>query len=132
MSFRFIILALIIPILGPEISAPFIGAQTTTPGPSTTQPAPVRNVLASAGLPTVIDVPLHYKLLRVSIPGGQSTSSRGAAALKRLRFSTWNQHTHAITYHHGTRNTDSSPIRAERRPSQGKKLLKPCGKSKSE
>jgi quercetin dioxygenase-like cupin family protein len=77
MSLRFIIPTLIIAILGSEISAPFVGAQTT-PGPSTTQPTAVRNVLASAGLPTVIDVPLHYKLLRLSIPAGQSTSSREA------------------------------------------------------
>ena len=77
MSLLFIIPALIIATLGSGISAPPVGAQTT-PGPSTTQPTPVRNILASAGLPTVIDVPLHYKLLRVSIPAGQSTSSRGA------------------------------------------------------
>jgi quercetin dioxygenase-like cupin family protein len=77
MSLRFIIPALFIAILGSEISAPFVGAQTT-PGPSTTQPTPVRNILASAGLPTVIDVPLHYKLLRVSIPARQSSNSRGA------------------------------------------------------
>ena len=77
MSLRFIIPALIIATLGSAISAPTVGAQTT-PGPSTTQPTPVRNILASAALPTVIDVPLHYKLLRVSIPAGQSTSSRGA------------------------------------------------------
>src|SRR6266542_1199806 len=77
MSLRFIIPTLIIAILGSEISAPFVVAQTT-PGPSTIQPTAVRNVLASAGLPTVIDVPLYYKLLRVSIPAGQSTSSREA------------------------------------------------------
>ena len=77
MSLRFIIPALIIATLGSGISVTPLGAQTT-PGPSTTQPTAVRNVLASAGLPTVIDVSLHYKLLRVSIPAGQSTSSRGA------------------------------------------------------
>lgn len=71
----FIISALIIVTLGSGISAP-LGAQTT-PGPSTTQPTAVRNVLANAGLPSVVDVPLHFKLLRVSIPAGQSTSSRG-------------------------------------------------------
>src|SRR5213593_2660770 len=77
MSLLFIIPALIIATLGSGISVTPLGAQTT-PGPSTTQPTAVRNVLASAGLPTVIDVPLHYKLLRVSIPAGQSTSSREA------------------------------------------------------
>ena len=77
MSLPFIIPALIIAALGSGISAPPVGAQTS-PGSSTTQPTAVRNVLASAALPTVIDVPLHFKLLRVSIPAGQSTSSRGA------------------------------------------------------
>jgi quercetin dioxygenase-like cupin family protein len=76
MSLR-IIPALIIAILGSEISAPFVGAQTTL-GPGTTQSTPVRNILGSAGLPTVIDVPLHYKLLRVSVPARQSSNSRGA------------------------------------------------------
>jgi quercetin dioxygenase-like cupin family protein len=74
MSLLFIIPALIIATLDSGISVPPVAAQTT-PGPST--PTPVRNILASAGLPTVIDVPLHYKLLRVSIPAGQSTISRG-------------------------------------------------------
>ena len=77
MSLRFIIRALIIATLGAGISAPPLGAQTT-PGPSTTQPTAVRNVLANAGLPSVVDVPLHFKLLRVSIPAGQSTSFKGA------------------------------------------------------
>jgi quercetin dioxygenase-like cupin family protein len=77
MSLLFIISAVIIATLGSGIFVTPVGAQTS-PGPSTTQATAVRNVLASAGLPTVIDVPLHYKLLRISIPPGQSTSSRGA------------------------------------------------------
>jgi quercetin dioxygenase-like cupin family protein len=77
MSLLFIVPALIIATLGSVISASLVDAQTT-PGQSTTQPTPVRNILASVGLPTVVDVPLHYKLLRVSVPAGQSTSSRRA------------------------------------------------------
>lgn len=77
MSLLFLIPALIIATLGSGISAPPVGAQTT-PGPSPTQPTPVRNILANAGLASVVDVPLHYKLLRVSIPAGQSTTSKGA------------------------------------------------------
>src|SRR5438093_19863 len=77
MSLPFIIPALIIATLGSGISAPPVGAQTT-PAPSTTQPTPVRNILASAGLPSVVDVPLHYRLLRVNLPAGQSTSFKGA------------------------------------------------------
>jgi quercetin dioxygenase-like cupin family protein len=77
MSFLFIVPALIIATLGPVISASLVDAQIT-PEPSPTQPTPVRNILATVGLPTVVDVPLHYKLLRVSLPAGRSTSSRGA------------------------------------------------------
>ena len=77
MSLLSIIVALIMVTLRSGISAPALSAQTT-PGPSTTQPTAVRNVLANAGLPSVVDVPLHFKLLRVSIPAGQSTSSREA------------------------------------------------------
>jgi quercetin dioxygenase-like cupin family protein len=78
MSLLFIIPALIITTLSSGIFAQPVGAQTA-PGPSTTQPTPVRNILASAGLPSVVDVPLHYKLLRISIPAGQSTSFKGAS-----------------------------------------------------
>jgi|SoiMethySBSTD1v2_1073268.scaffolds.fasta_scaffold146864_3 quercetin dioxygenase-like cupin family protein len=68
---------LIIVIFGSAISAASVGGQTT-PGPGATQSTAVRNVLGNAGLPNVVDVPLHYKLLRVSIPAGHSTSSSGA------------------------------------------------------
>jgi quercetin dioxygenase-like cupin family protein len=77
MSLLSIIPALMIAILGFGISASRVGSQTT-PGPNTTESTPVRNVLASAALPTVIDTPLHYKLLRVNIPAGQTISTRGA------------------------------------------------------
>jgi quercetin dioxygenase-like cupin family protein len=77
MSSLFVIPVLIMATLGSPISETPIGAQTN-PGLSTQQSTAVRNVLGSAGLPNVIDVPLHYKLLRISIPPRQSTSSRGA------------------------------------------------------
>lgn len=77
MSLVFIMRALIIVTFGSAISASPVGAQTT-PGPGATAPTAVRNVLGNAGLPSVVDVPLHYKLLRVSIPAGHSTSSSGA------------------------------------------------------
>ena len=69
MSSLFVIPVLIMATLGSPISETPIGAQTN-PGLSTQQSTAVRNVLGSAGLPNVIDVPLHYKLLRVSIPPG--------------------------------------------------------------
>jgi quercetin dioxygenase-like cupin family protein len=77
MSLLFIIPVLCIATLSSGISTPPVGAQTA-PGLSTTQPTPVRNVLASVGLSTVTDAPLHYKLLRVTVRAGQSTSVRGA------------------------------------------------------
>lgn len=49
----------------------------TAPAPGAPRPTPVRTVLASTPLPSVVDVPLHYKLLRVSVPVGQSTSYTG-------------------------------------------------------
>lgn len=50
----------------------------TPPGPAAPRPTPVRTVLALAGLPSVMDAPLHYRLLRVSVPVGQSTTYLGA------------------------------------------------------
>jgi quercetin dioxygenase-like cupin family protein len=42
-------------------------------GPASAQTT-LRTVLAIAALPSVVDVPLHFKLLRVSVPAGQATS----------------------------------------------------------
>jgi quercetin dioxygenase-like cupin family protein len=74
MSLRFIMPAMVIAMLGLGNLATPAGSQ---PGPST-QPTPVRNILANTGLPTVTDVPLHFKLLRVSLSSGEATSSKGA------------------------------------------------------
>jgi quercetin dioxygenase-like cupin family protein len=41
------------------------------------RPTPVREVLASRGLATVVDAPLHFRLIRVTLPPGQSTSYAG-------------------------------------------------------
>jgi mannose-6-phosphate isomerase-like protein (cupin superfamily) len=38
----------------------------------------VRTVLAIAGLPSVVDVPLHFRLLRLSVPAGQARSYAAA------------------------------------------------------
>lgn len=53
-------------------------AAQTGPAPETARPTPVRTVLASAALPSVVDRPLHFKLLRVSLPGGRSATFVGA------------------------------------------------------
>ena len=52
-------------------------AAQTTPPPAVARPTAVRAVLASSSLPTVVDAPLHFKLLRVSVPAGQSAASTG-------------------------------------------------------
>jgi quercetin dioxygenase-like cupin family protein len=54
-----------------------VEAQTTTPPAGASRPTPVREVLASRGLATVVDAPLHFRLLRVTLPRGQSTSYAG-------------------------------------------------------
>ncbi len=53
-------------------------AAQTGSAPETGRPTPVRTVLASAPLASVVDRPLHFKLLRVSLPGGQSATFVGA------------------------------------------------------
>jgi quercetin dioxygenase-like cupin family protein len=53
-----------------------VGAQTA-PAPSASRPTPVREVLASRGLSAVGDAPLHFRLLRVTLPPAQSTSYGG-------------------------------------------------------
>ena len=50
----------------------------TGPAPETARPTAVRTVLASAALPSVVDRPLHFKLLRVSLSGERSASFVGA------------------------------------------------------
>ncbi len=45
--------------------------------PGAARPTPVREVLASRGLSSVVDAPLYFKLLRVSLPSGQATTLTG-------------------------------------------------------
>jgi quercetin dioxygenase-like cupin family protein len=77
MMLVFISRVLIIGIFGLAISAVPVGGQTA-PGPSATQATAVRTVLGNAGLASVVDVPLHFKLLHVSIPAGHSTNTSGS------------------------------------------------------
>jgi mannose-6-phosphate isomerase-like protein (cupin superfamily) len=53
-----------------------VEAQTTT-APGVGRPTPIREVLASRGLTTVVDAPLYFRLLRVTLPAGQSTGYAG-------------------------------------------------------
>jgi quercetin dioxygenase-like cupin family protein len=51
-------------------------ALAQAPGPPAAG-RPVRTVMASARLPSVVDAPLHMRLLRVSVPAGQSAVATG-------------------------------------------------------
>jgi quercetin dioxygenase-like cupin family protein len=46
-------------------------------GPSAGPARPTRMVIASTRLPSVVDTPLHFRLLRVSIPAGQAGAYAG-------------------------------------------------------
>ena len=67
-------LAAVLTSSGPVAPA---GAQTG-PAPGAPRLTPVRAVLASRGLPSVVEAPLYFRLLRVQVPAGQSTGSGGA------------------------------------------------------
>jgi quercetin dioxygenase-like cupin family protein len=54
--------------------APAARAQTA---PSTARPTTLRQVLASGPLPTVVDAPVFFRVVRVSLGAGQSTTSAG-------------------------------------------------------
>jgi hypothetical protein len=69
--------ALIAVFVAGGILAPPAAGQTPAPS-EPRRPTPVRSVLALTALPSVVDAPLHMKLLRVSVPAGQSTSYLGA------------------------------------------------------
>jgi quercetin dioxygenase-like cupin family protein len=60
------------------VTLPIRAVAQPIPPPTASRPTPVRTVLASAGLPSVGDVPLHFKLLRVSVAAGQSTQYVGS------------------------------------------------------
>ncbi|MBI4013468.1 MAG: cupin domain-containing protein [Candidatus Rokubacteria bacterium] len=63
-------------IAGALFSHTPVEAQTTT-APGAGRPTPIREVLASRGLSTVVDAPLYFRLLRVTLPAGQSTGYAG-------------------------------------------------------
>lgn len=50
----------------------------TPPSPEAARPTPVRSVLALVRLASVVDTPLHFRLVRVSLGSGQATSYTGA------------------------------------------------------
>jgi quercetin dioxygenase-like cupin family protein len=75
--FRAIRVLLILGVIaGAWFSRVLVDAQTA-PAPGASRPTPVREVLASRGLSTVVDTPLHFRLLRVTLSPGQSTSYAG-------------------------------------------------------
>lgn len=54
-------------------SAPAFAQAPAPPRPT----GPIRLLLASGKLPSVVDTPLHFKLLRVTVPAGQSSAYSG-------------------------------------------------------
>ena len=71
-------------LLGAVALATFASAQTP-PAP----PAITRTVIAATKLPTVTDVPLHFRAVAVSIPRGEkSSASSGNSILYQLSGST--------------------------------------------
>jgi quercetin dioxygenase-like cupin family protein len=59
-------------LLATTAAAPFAAAQTPPSAPTT-----ARTVVAAAKLPTVTDVPRHFRLVRVALPPGEKTSASG-------------------------------------------------------
>jgi quercetin dioxygenase-like cupin family protein len=66
-------------LTGCLLAAP-AGAQSP-PGPGASGSTVIRTVLATTGLPSVTDTPLHFRLLRVTVPGGESTTYSGATGI---------------------------------------------------
>jgi quercetin dioxygenase-like cupin family protein len=56
------------------------GAQSP-PGSGAPGSTVVRTVLANTGLPSVTDTPRHFRLLRITVPVGQSTTYSGATGI---------------------------------------------------
>jgi mannose-6-phosphate isomerase-like protein (cupin superfamily) len=57
-------------LAGPFLAASPARAQTPAPGPT-----PTRTILASATLPSVVDAPLHFRLVRIQVPAGHVVSA---------------------------------------------------------
>jgi hypothetical protein len=54
-----------------------LGVSADAQGPSAGPASPTRVVIASTRLPSVIGAPLHFRLLRVSVPAGQAGAYAG-------------------------------------------------------
>lgn len=67
-----LLLGLVVSML---VSLPFAQAQTAAPQ------KPVRILIANGKIGTVVDGPLHFKLLQVSLASGQSTTFLGSNAM---------------------------------------------------
>jgi len=69
-----ILSTLVVALSAIMLLAPAACAQT---GPSPARPAPVRQVLASGSLRTVVDAPIFFRIVRVSLGAEQSTTYAG-------------------------------------------------------
>jgi quercetin dioxygenase-like cupin family protein len=66
----------VLALLGLAVAATSADAQTPGVGGR-----PVRVVLAGGRLPSVVEAPLHYKLLRVNLPAGQRSTYEGPPSM---------------------------------------------------
>ena len=73
---RLVSLTFVVTIFGGCILATSVGAQPASPSP--TSAGIVRAVLASAAVPSVVDAPRYFKVVRVSVPAKQATTYSGA------------------------------------------------------
>jgi quercetin dioxygenase-like cupin family protein len=69
-------LILVVPLMGGILAAP-VGAQPASPPSAPSSAGILRAVLASAALPSVVDAPRYYKVVRVSVPAKQATTYSG-------------------------------------------------------
>jgi quercetin dioxygenase-like cupin family protein len=67
-------------LLTGSLLAPTAGAQGP-PGPGAPGSTVIRTVLGATGLPSVTDTPLHFRLLRVTVPAGESTMDSGTTGI---------------------------------------------------
>jgi mannose-6-phosphate isomerase-like protein (cupin superfamily) len=60
-----------------RFTAALLGLALMAAAPAGAQDRPIRMVLASSKIPSVGDTPLHFRLLRITIPAGQSVTYMG-------------------------------------------------------
>ena len=60
-----------------RLASALLGLALVAAAPAAAQDRPIRLVLASSKIPVVAETPLHFRLLRITIPAGQSVTYTG-------------------------------------------------------